>query len=87
MNSFTDKSRAKILTEAQRFKLIDAAVGIVDVTSGPMIFKVCMGIEIIDTCAVATHAIQHISHLNTYISSIDYNIEKFNLYFKHRSEI
>ena len=55
-------------------------VGATSYYSGPLLLKILVGIAHIDTRYTASHLRETMSSLDTYIVTVDYDIETFNQY-------
>ena len=77
MASLTDEANIKILTETEKFTL----QGIPD---GPSLFKYLVDVVNIDTRATVTHIRTNLSNLDIQIATLNFDIEKFNLYVKEQ---
>ena len=72
-NSMTEAAHLKIVVESSKYMDDDTPVG-------ELLFKLMMQKAIIDTRATATHLRENITNLDTYMSTVNSNIEKFNQY-------
>lgn len=77
MASITEEANVKVLTETDKF-IIN---GIPD---GPCLFKYLVDVVNIDTRATVTHIRTNLSNLDSQISALNFDIEKFNLYVKEQ---
>ena len=77
MASITEEANVKVLTETDKF-IIN---GIPD---GPSLFKYLVDVVNIDTRATVTHIRTNLSNLDSQISALNFDIEKFNLYVKEQ---
>jgi hypothetical protein len=71
--SLSEAGKLKILSEANKWK----ANG---VESGPMLFKYIMQKAVVDTRATSSFFRENLTSLDSYITTIDSNIELFNQY-------
>ena len=77
MASITEEANVKVLTETGKF-IIN---GIPD---GPSLFKYLVDAVNIDTRATVTNIRTNLSNLDSQISALNFDIEKFNLYVKEQ---
>jgi hypothetical protein len=75
MASLTDEGRTKILTEADRYTVNQ-------IKSGPMLFKVLMTKAAVDTRATVLHIRTALSNLDSYMSIVKGDVNKFNQYVR-----
>lgn len=73
--SLTDEVIAKIAVESEKYVI--NGIG-----NGPLLFKVIISLAAIDTRATVTHIRGNLSSLDTYIMSVNSDIERFNLHVK-----
>ena len=83
MNSLTKDGQAKILAEQSKYH---TGEGNNRRPSGPLLFKLLMQKAVIDTRATASLLRENLSSLDTYMSTINSNIEEFNKYVKTNYE-
>jgi hypothetical protein len=83
MNSLTDEGQQKILAEQSKYH---TGEGNDSRPSGPLLFKLLMQKAIIDTRATASILRENLSSLDTYMATINSNIENFNKYVKTNYE-
>ena len=79
MSSLTDEGRAKLLTRAELYTRNQ-------VSSGPLLFKVLMMMTSVDTVATISHIRLSLSNLDSYMTSINDDIEKFNQYVRQQRQ-
>ena len=79
MSSLTDDGRAKLLTRAELYTRNQ-------VSSGPLLFKVLMMMASVDTVATISHIRLSLSNLDTYMTTIKDDIEKFNQYVRQQRQ-
>lgn len=77
MSSLTEDANIKVLTETDKFTFN----GIPD---GPSLFKYLVDAVNIDTRATVTHIRTNLSNLDIQISSLNFDVERFNLYVKEQ---
>jgi len=75
MASLTDEGRTKILTEADRYTING-------IQSGPLLYKVLMSKAAVDTRATVLHIRTALSNLDSYMSLIKGDVDKFNQYVR-----
>jgi len=83
MNSLSREGQLTILAEQDKYYI---TVANVDYPCGPLLFKLLMQKAVIDTRATASLLRENLSSLDTYMSSIQSNIEDFNKYVKMNYE-
>lgn len=71
--SLTEAGKLKILSESSQWKANDKE-------SGPMLFKYIMQKAVVDTRATSSFFRENLTSLDSYITTIDSNIELFNQY-------
>jgi len=69
----TDEGRTKILTEAEKYTVNQ-------IKSGPLLFKILMTKAAVDTRATVLHIRTALSNLDSYMSMIKGDVDKFNQY-------
>ena len=79
LNSLTKAGKLKILAESQKYHTRESPCG-------PLLFKLLMQKAIIDTRATATMFRDNLSSLDTYMSSVNSDVKRFNDYVKLNSE-
>ena len=77
MSSFTEDTYLKVLTETDKFTINGNP-------DGPCLFKYLVDAVNIDTRATITHIRTNLSNLDSQISALNYDIERFNLYVKEK---
>ena len=77
METLTEEAHSRIVTETNRY-IING------VPNGPLLFRYLLHTITIDTRATTTYIRLNMSNLDSYISVIDHDIEKFNLYVKEQ---
>ena len=75
MASLTDEGRTKILTEAERYTTNQ-------IKSGPLLFKVLMTKAAVDTRATVLHIRTALFNLDSYMSMVKGDVNKFNQYVR-----
>lgn len=83
MNSLTKDGQAKILAEQSKYH---TGEGNNRRPSGPLLFKLLMQKAVIDTRATASLLRENLSSLDTYMPTVNSNIEDFNKYVKNNYE-
>ena len=73
MNSLTEAGHNKVLNQQDEYMVNG-------IPNGPLLFKLLMKKALIDTRATLTHIRTNLSNLDSYIVSINSNIELFNQY-------
>jgi hypothetical protein len=73
--SLTDVGWLKIMSEADKYTVNGKE-------SGPLLFKLLMQTAVVDTVATAEFYQANLSSIDTYIATVDSNIEIFNQYVK-----
>jgi hypothetical protein len=73
--SITDAGWLKIMSEADKYTVDEKE-------SGPLLFKLLMQTAVVDTVATAEFYRANLSSLDTYVATVDSNIEIFNQYVK-----
>ena len=79
MASLSDVGRAKILTEGNNYTVNG-------IYSGPLLFKVLMIKASTDTRATVTFIRLALTELDTYMTSVNSDIEKFNQYVRQKQQ-
>ena len=77
MASLTEDGRAKILTEAEHYTVNG-------IYSGPLLFKVLMTKATTDTRATVSYIRLSLAELDTYMATVNSDIEKFNMYVRQK---
>ena len=77
MATLTEDAHSRIVTESHRYTING-------VPNGPLLFRYLLHTITIDTRATTTYIRLNMSNLDTYISVVDNDIEKFNLYVKEQ---
>ena len=72
-NSSTEAAHMKIVAESNNYMYNDTPVG-------ELLFKLMMKKSTIDTRATSTHLMENLTSLNTYMSTVNLDIENFNQY-------
>jgi hypothetical protein len=75
MNSLTKEARAKVMIWRRDYTILGF-------TSGPALLKVIIRESHVDTRSTILHVREKLSSLDSYISTISYDITKFNSYIK-----
>ena len=78
-NSLTESGKLKVLAETDQYTINGTP-------SGSLFFKLLMQKAIVDTRATASHLRENLTNLDTYITTIDSNIQLFNQYVKVNRE-
>jgi len=79
MTSLSDAGRVKILTEGNNY-IVNG------IYSGPLLFKILMIKASTDTRATVTFIPLSLTELDTYMTSVASNIEKFNQYVRQKQQ-
>ena len=77
MATLTEEAHSRIVTESHRYTING-------IPNGPLLFRFLLHTITIDTRATTTYIRLNMSNLGTYISVVDNDIEKFNLYVKEQ---
>ena len=77
MASLTEDGRAKILTEADHYTVNG-------IYSGPLLFKVLMTKATTDTRATVSFIRLSLAELDTYMATVNSDIQKFNMYVRQK---
>ena len=77
LNSITEEANNRIINEQDKYVING-------ISSGPLVFKFLMTVVTIDTRATVTNLRMDLSNLDTYISVVQFDIDKFNLYVKEK---
>ena len=77
LNTITKEANSRIINEQDNYVING-------VNSGPLLFKFLMNMITIDTRATITNLRMDLTNLDSYISVVQFDIDKFNLYVKEK---
>jgi len=77
LNSITENANNRVINEQDQYVING-------ISSGPLLFKFLMNVVTIDTRATITNIRMDLSTLDSYISVVQFDIDKFNLYVKEK---
>ena len=77
LNTITESANYRVINEQHNYVING-------ISSGPLLFKFLMNMVTIDTRATITNIRMELSSLDSYISVVQFDIDKFNLYVKEK---
>ena len=77
--ALTDEDHSKIVQESESYRANGISIGI-------LYFKLLMSKAIVDTRAMASHARENLTPLDSYTESVNSNVELFNLHDKENRQ-
>ena len=80
MNSVTEATINKLTIEAKDYKINGTPCG-------PLLFKVLMQMSTVDTRVTVAHVRANLASLDSYIGTVNSNIDKFNQYVKEQLDV